>query len=233
MIRTSSKQTGSAHIVIIVIIVVAILGALGFVFWQNFIAKDNKTTPAQVQKTAQNKKEGSAKEITYKTYQTDKHPVAFKYPDTWAIENIRADDQYIFSRAVDVRTDKDVKVSFSVGGQGVGGACSPEFALKSTTIDVVPTAFQTPKPTTLSFTVTPSPSGGYDAKFGLTDYFTELKEVRTCSNTFYYLFSSGSETYMLIGFYGTKHFTSLDGAKKFIASDEYAAIKKMILSLSY
>lgn len=33
----SSKQTGSAHIVIIVILAVVLLGALGFVFWKNFI----------------------------------------------------------------------------------------------------------------------------------------------------------------------------------------------------
>lgn len=37
MIKTSLNQKGSAHIAIIVILVVALIGALGFVFWQNFI----------------------------------------------------------------------------------------------------------------------------------------------------------------------------------------------------
>jgi hypothetical protein len=34
-----SKQTGSAHTVIIIVLVLALLGVLGFVFWQNFVNK--------------------------------------------------------------------------------------------------------------------------------------------------------------------------------------------------
>ena len=40
MIKYFQKQAGSAHVVIIVVIVAAVLGALGYVFWQNFINKD-------------------------------------------------------------------------------------------------------------------------------------------------------------------------------------------------
>ena len=40
MIKHSSKQAGSAHIVIISVIILAILGALGFVFWNNFMKKE-------------------------------------------------------------------------------------------------------------------------------------------------------------------------------------------------
>jgi hypothetical protein len=36
MIKNSSTQTGSAHVVIIIILVIALVGALGFVFWKNF-----------------------------------------------------------------------------------------------------------------------------------------------------------------------------------------------------
>ena len=39
----SRNQTGSAHIVIIIILVVALVGALGFVFWQNFLNKPSST----------------------------------------------------------------------------------------------------------------------------------------------------------------------------------------------
>jgi hypothetical protein len=34
-----STQTGSTHVIIIVILVIVILGALGFVFWNNFLNK--------------------------------------------------------------------------------------------------------------------------------------------------------------------------------------------------
>lgn len=37
--KTSKSQSGSAHLIIIIILVVALLGALGFVFWQNFVNK--------------------------------------------------------------------------------------------------------------------------------------------------------------------------------------------------
>lgn len=44
--RTNKSQSGSAHLIIIIILVVALLGALGFVFWQNFVDKaaDSATT---------------------------------------------------------------------------------------------------------------------------------------------------------------------------------------------
>lgn len=37
--KSRQSQTGSAHLAIIIVLVVALLGALGFVFWQNFINK--------------------------------------------------------------------------------------------------------------------------------------------------------------------------------------------------
>lgn len=35
----SRNQSGSAHVVIIIVLIVAVLGALGFIFWQNFVNK--------------------------------------------------------------------------------------------------------------------------------------------------------------------------------------------------
>jgi hypothetical protein len=47
MIKTSSKQTGSAHVVIISTLVIALFSTLGFVFWQNFINKPQAVTKIQ------------------------------------------------------------------------------------------------------------------------------------------------------------------------------------------
>lgn len=44
MINKTLSQKGSAHAVIIVILVAALLGALGFIFWQNFMNKDTSDT---------------------------------------------------------------------------------------------------------------------------------------------------------------------------------------------
>lgn len=45
------NQTGSAHVIIIVILVIVVLGAVGFMFWQNFINKPaaNDTTNQMTQ----------------------------------------------------------------------------------------------------------------------------------------------------------------------------------------
>ena len=51
----SKQQAGSAHVIITVVLVVALMGALGFIFWQNFIQKKAVTTtatPASSQTTA-------------------------------------------------------------------------------------------------------------------------------------------------------------------------------------
>lgn len=42
IVKKQNTQSGSAHLVIIIILVLALIGALGFVFWQNFMqSKDN------------------------------------------------------------------------------------------------------------------------------------------------------------------------------------------------
>lgn len=57
MIIHTSKQTGSAHVVIIVTIVVALVGALGFAFWKNFMQPSGiQASQEQPEKTSQPKK---------------------------------------------------------------------------------------------------------------------------------------------------------------------------------
>jgi hypothetical protein len=51
MIKNYLKQKGSAHVVIIVILVIALLGTLGFVFWQNFINKKSAEVTSDSKQT--------------------------------------------------------------------------------------------------------------------------------------------------------------------------------------
>lgn len=51
-----TPQKGSAHVAIIVILVVALLGTLGFVFWQNFIHKDTSPTTQVIHENQTDKK---------------------------------------------------------------------------------------------------------------------------------------------------------------------------------
>lgn len=45
MIKNSHKQIGSAHIVIVVVLVILLVGALGFIFWQNYMVKNTQQSP--------------------------------------------------------------------------------------------------------------------------------------------------------------------------------------------
>ena len=49
-------QQGSAHLVIIIILTLALVGSLGFVFWQNFVGKDSNTEANVTAETSTDKK---------------------------------------------------------------------------------------------------------------------------------------------------------------------------------
>jgi len=75
-------QKGSAHVVIIVILVVALLGALGFIFWQNFINKE--PAPKQTETTQNQPKDEYA---GWKTYKSTRDGYTIKYPSDWFLIN--------------------------------------------------------------------------------------------------------------------------------------------------
>jgi len=92
MIKNSQKQTGSALVVAIIILVVALIGALGFIFWQNHI---NKTTNTPVAPNTTN----STTPDPYKDWATYESPISkykIKYPKDWlALKETVQDGPYI------------------------------------------------------------------------------------------------------------------------------------------
>lgn len=66
MIKNSSKQTGDVHVTVIVILLIAILGALGYVFYESFI-KESPVTEVSKTKTlsAQDSSKSDAEAPTY------------------------------------------------------------------------------------------------------------------------------------------------------------------------
>ncbi len=84
----AKQQIGSAHVIVTVILMVALIGALGFIFWQNFVNKKNvvAVTPAtstaasskaQISATAPDKYSG------WKTYTDSTVGFSFRYPADW------------------------------------------------------------------------------------------------------------------------------------------------------
>lgn len=75
-VKKSQNQTGSAHVVIIVILVLAIMGLLGFVFWQNFIQK-KATTTTSTTTTVVDQYSG------WNTYNNSTYGFSLRYPANW------------------------------------------------------------------------------------------------------------------------------------------------------
>lgn len=134
-----STSQGSAHVVIIVVLIVALLGALGFVFYQNFIAKKDATQDATSASTAEkstSQTKETSKTPALLTGSIDKGfgtPLGFSYPDTWKLESqikgpmplnyeAGATSQTISITSPTAKTV--VKYEIGAGG-GLGGACDP------------------------------------------------------------------------------------------------------------
>ena len=95
-----TKQKGSAHVIIIAGLVLLLLGALGFIFWQNFINKSDKQSataqPAVANKVEQ--KNTKAKESYDGTYTSGGNFQA-KIPNGWTVDS-GAYDGYADSQLV-------------------------------------------------------------------------------------------------------------------------------------
>lgn len=80
-----NSQKGSAHVIIIIVLVVALLGTLGFVFWQNF----GKETTNQTAKNSTSTNMASTKPATSQAFKYEgshQYNVAafsFQYPLGW------------------------------------------------------------------------------------------------------------------------------------------------------
>ena len=85
------NQTGSAHVVIIIILIAAVLGLLGFVFWQNFAKpKDNAASSAATSTTAKTTAPTTDPYATWLTYTSNRGGFNIKYPSDWKISDASA-----------------------------------------------------------------------------------------------------------------------------------------------
>lgn len=231
------SQSGSAHLIIILVLLLALVGSLGFVFYQNFIAKN---TQNQVQQSVEN----IAK---YKTFKDDKYNISFQYPDKWTLGQIKASDteRPYSNRSMDVKNENGETVATLVlGVGGLGGYCETDADTSSyNVIESETSSIITTKKVAMNFiTRYDEKDKNYDIIYGLNDKYTDVKvydHICIFANTFDSGLSFNEYDNSGISF-GTgvtdsvdqKVFSSLEDAKKYLASDEYKEIKKMILSLT-
>ena len=128
------RTNGSAHVVIIVVLIVALLGALGYIFYQNFIAKKADTESPSVTTSTENSKDSTVKTAHLAMTDVFKNGVSLDYPESWsfiheaaqgdipATDKTTTMDNYSF-----ISPDKKVTLSIQqMAGGGIGGACMPE-----------------------------------------------------------------------------------------------------------
>lgn len=88
MISKTHSQKGSSHVITIVALVVALIGALGFVFWQNFIHKEPVAKEVEIVKTKNQPKDEYA---GWKTYESA-YDYSIRYPSEWVVVNETSND---------------------------------------------------------------------------------------------------------------------------------------------
>jgi hypothetical protein len=92
MIKHSSKQSGSTHVIVIVILVIALLSVLGFVFWKNFIDKKPVVKNDESSKTKDVKSQAKDEYEGWKTYTSSRDGYSIKYPSDWLAVNETSND---------------------------------------------------------------------------------------------------------------------------------------------
>lgn len=155
------NQRGSAHAVVIVLLVIALLGALGFVFYQNFMAPKPEVHQEQA------KVEEDKTKTTQLAFQNSIYE--FDHPDDWEVVTERPDASNVETAVTS--PSGDIKIRFAIAEGGVGGACNTESGLKVRYYNVGTNAVTKlgKEPAYMVEAIKDALGGGYDYVVGLTE----------------------------------------------------------------
>lgn len=230
------SQSGSIHLIIVIVLVVTLIGALGFIFWQNFMQpKTSDTNSSTTASTA------TVSDITYKKYTTTgKYSVSFNYPSAWTIVNTNNSDAPYYGRVEEIKNTEGKKVAeFGVvSAWGVGGTCDGDSLTSYNVMESSLTKFIGVKDVYFSSMIITNSDGTYSVKYGLNDMYKELGPESACVIAMSYaaagpLADMGVVFADSLGAHMEIKFNNYSDAVNSLNSDEYKEIKKMILSISY
>jgi len=143
-----------------VVLALALLGALGVVFYQNFIAKPTETS------TKQNTKE-QVQDMETARFAFDNTIYALDYPKGWSENTDGTDTQQSYMALLS--PDQTVQVKVGVSSGGIGGTCDPNDGLKVRHYKVSqkPNTTLTNAPAYLVEAMSDLKDGGYNYVIGL------------------------------------------------------------------
>ncbi|MCX6728211.1 MAG: hypothetical protein NTV39_00360 [Candidatus Saccharibacteria bacterium] len=128
------SQLGFAHLIIVLILAAGLVGALGFIFWQNFIKKDSSTS---LQKSSDDNKIPVLKNAAEKTVALSEtvsedvsgEGLTVNYPATWkanSVTTLNPDQTTSNTKTKITSPSGDITVSLWADISGVGGTCLVE-----------------------------------------------------------------------------------------------------------
>lgn len=236
------REHGSAHAIIILVLVVALLGTLGFVFYQNFIAKKPVETIVK-----QEEARGSALPTARLTFGESAYN--FSYPTDWIVDV--ASNKDVVSSLSLLSHDKKVRVHVTILGEDMMFDCTPGDGgrkVRYYEVSKNPVTELGNKAYVVE-AIMDAQGGGYDYKIGLTqdggathaavgDPYCTVFNVGLASN-FRVDSSTGKLTQPtilaeidfpeLISPSGA-HVNDMQGVKDLIATDNYKAAVKILES---
>lgn len=113
-----SQQGSTAHIVIVVVLVVALLGALGFIFWQNFI-KQEDTSQVQTPQSSETVQDEPTEDGETVSQTLDGYTLTYTHPADW-----KKTSEGLIS------PDSEVNLELVLSNpQGLGGTCGGDDAV--------------------------------------------------------------------------------------------------------
>lgn len=166
--QNNHSQSGSAHVIVIILLILALLGALGFVFYQNFIVKQASDTQTTNDQSSEDKPEIVTSRLAF-----NNDIYALDHPKNWAV-NIKkptsAEDLDTTRTLTIAGPEKTVEVKVVIAEGGLGGACDTNDGLKLRYYNVRQKAVTklTKEPLYLVEAMTDYLGGGYKYIIGLS-----------------------------------------------------------------
>lgn len=223
------NESGSAHAIVIVALVLALIGALGWIFYQNFVmdGKNEESVTSPVSDVTKN----SAK--TKECLSIEK--LCFDYPSDWSVEiTTRPQGEGVpMSDLVTIKNPVGQAVlSLDTGVSGVGGACDP--ATIDTTIlnviEVKKTAVTTEprdgNDTGVVYAVKAiyhDDAKGYQPFMYLSSTRDKIGEVKNCLPGLDALYSSRNVENSSVNFVNTSNKIGSDSSSDYLQTKDEAA----------
>lgn len=120
--RENKSETGSAHVIILGVLVVTLIGALGFVFWNNFMKKDapatKKETTSKATEFCADGQDTTAKNGTFCSADVG---IKFTVPTIFTGKLAKADNYEVFQGPLDPNTKTSAGSSENVYKATISG----------------------------------------------------------------------------------------------------------------